>query len=124
MLRFLWIALAIAAAAVLMPIGVANRQPISLNLDPFGRAGTPLTLDMPLSLLMFVMLLLGLLIGGFAAWLGQGKWRRTARVKSREAFTYKAQADRLAHELDPSAVPALQDNAGPRTRAARMAHGR
>ena len=121
MLRFLWIVLAIAAAAVLMPIGIANRQPVTLNLDPFGRAVSPLAIDLPLSLLLFLVLLAGLLLGGLATWLGQGKWRHAAREKSREAFTYKAQADRLAREIDPNATP---ENSGPRTRAARLAHGR
>lgn len=125
MRRFLWIVLAIAAAAILMPIGISNRQPVSLNLDPFGRAGTPFALDMSLSLLMFLVFMLGLLVGGLATWAGQGKWRRTARVKSREAFQWKAQADRLVREQDGSAGGlASQDGAAPRTRAARLAHGR
>lgn len=124
MLRFLWIVLALAAAAVLMPLGIANRQPVTLVLDPFGRIGTPLAVSVPLSLLLFLVLLAGLLLGGFATWLGQGKWRHAARQKSREAFTYKAQADRLAREFDPSSGAASADTSGPRSRTARLAHGR
>ena len=123
MRRFFVILFALAAAAILMPIGIANRQPVTLNLDPFGRTGTPLALDMSLSLLMFFVFMLGLLVGGLATWAGQGKWRRTARIKSREAFQYKAQADRLAREQDGSTGIAMPE-AGPRTRAARLAHGR
>ena len=88
MRRFFVILLALAAAAILMPIGIANRQPVTLNLDPFGRTGTPLAAEMSLSLLMFLVFMLGLLVGGLATWAGQGKWRRTARIKSREAFQY------------------------------------
>lgn len=125
MRRFLWVLLAVIAAAILIPIGISNRQPVSLNLDPFGRVGTALALDMSLSLLMFLVFMLGLLVGGLATWAGQGKWRRTARLKSREAFQWKAQADRLIREQDGSAgSTSFQDGAGPRTRAQRLAHGR
>ena len=125
MRRFPWFVLVVIAAAVLIPAGVSNRQPVSLNLDPFGRAGSPLALDMPLSLLIFLVFMLGLLAGGLVTWAGQGKWRRTARLKSREAFQWKAQADRLGREQDASAAGAApQAGAAPRTRAQRLAHGR
>ena len=124
MFRFLWYVLAIIAAAVLIPIGISNRQPVTLNLDPFGRAVSPFTVAPPLSLLMLLIFVLGLLIGGLVTWLGQGKWRHAARQKSREAFTYKAQADRLAREMDPTGGIAGIDPGVPRTRAARLANGR
>ena len=31
------------------------------------------------SSLIFAVLILGVLVGGIAAWIGQSKWRRTAR---------------------------------------------
>ena len=124
MRRFLWILFAMVVAAVVMPIGISNRQPVTLNLDPFGRTPSPLALDMSLSLLMFVVFMLGLLLGGFATWIGQGKWRRTARLKAREAFQWKSQADRLAREQDAGAVASPQDRAVSRGRTARLVHGR
>ncbi len=98
MRRFLWVLFGVAIATVVMPIGIANRQMITLNLDPFGRAATPLAVALPLSLLMFLLFMSGLLLGGFATWLGQGKWRRTARHKSREAYQWKSEADRLTRD--------------------------
>jgi len=127
MARFVWIVLAIVGAAILIPIGISNRQPISLNLDPFGRDSSPFMATLSLSLLMFIVFMLGLLIGGLATWTGQGRWRRTARLKSREAFQWKAQADRLVREQDGSAGGASAPEVpvpGPRTRAQRLAHGR
>jgi len=125
MRRFVWGLLAVIAALVLMPLGIGNRQPVSLNLDPFGRPDTLYAVAMPLSLLLFVVFMLGLLIGGFATWAGQGKWRRTARIKTREAFQWKAQADRLAREQDmPQGANTAYDVGVTRNRAARLAHGR
>jgi uncharacterized integral membrane protein len=123
MQRFLWALLAIIVAAILIPIGIVNRQPVTLNLDPFGRPETPLALDISLSFLMFIVFMLGLLAGGLTTWASQGKWRRTARIKAREAFQWKSQADRLVREQEALASgSAAQD--GSRTRAARLASGR
>jgi hypothetical protein len=95
----LWVALAIVAAVILVPIGVANRHVVSVTLDPFGRMNTSLAFDIPLSLLLFIVLFVGILLGGLATWLGQGKWRRTARRKSREVYHWKSEADRLSREV-------------------------
>lgn len=125
MRRFLTVLLVLIAAVVFMPLGIANRQPVTLNLDPFGRAASPLAIDMPLSLLLFLTLMLGLLAGGLATWLGQGKWRRTARHKSREAFQWKSEADRLARDRGEVApVTGASSTARMGSRAARLLHGR
>ena len=126
MRRFFFLLLAILAAAMLMPIGIANRQPVSLNLDPFARTPSPLAVDIPLSLLMFLLLMLGLLLGGLATWLGQGKWRRTARHKSREAYQWKSEADRLTRDRDGVATNAAAPTAAGRmsSRTAKLSHGR
>jgi Lipopolysaccharide assembly protein A domain len=128
MRRFLTVALCLAVAAVVVPIGLANRQFITLSLDPFGRTATPLAIDLPLSLLMFAMFMLGLLAGALATWFGQGKWRRTARHKAREAFQWKAEADRLARDQGgpASAGPYIQQGLRGRrgSQTTKLAHGR
>jgi hypothetical protein len=43
---------------------------------------------------------LGLVVGGAATWLGQGKWRRLAREETRQARDWRRQADRLEKELE------------------------
>ena len=121
MRRFFILLLALIAAVIIMPLGIANRQPVTLNLDPFGRAASPLAVDLPLSLLMFLTLMLGLLTGGLATWLGQGKWRRTARHKSREAYQWKSEADRLSRDHGES-VMAQSGRTG--SRPAKLVHGR
>jgi uncharacterized integral membrane protein len=82
----------IVAAVILIPLAiviiafaVANRQIVTVSLDPFSAehpALSPLTL--PLFALIIVLLIAGVLIGGVAAWLRQAKWRRVARRLERE----------------------------------------
>jgi uncharacterized integral membrane protein len=81
----------IIAAIILVPLAVliiafavANRHIVTVSLDPFGAEHPAASLTLPLFALVIVLLILGVLIGGIAAWLRQSKWRRTARRLERE----------------------------------------
>src|SRR6476646_10601364 len=86
--------------ALLVALAVVNRKPAILILDPFGAAEARLSLEAPLFLFLLGAFALGLIIGGIATWLGQGGWRKTARVEAREASTWRRQAARLEKELE------------------------
>jgi uncharacterized integral membrane protein len=64
---------------VLVAFAVANRQAVTISFDPLSAAHPAYSITWPLFLVVFAVLILGVVIGGFAAWLGQGAWRRTAR---------------------------------------------
>jgi uncharacterized integral membrane protein len=64
---------------VIVAFAVANRQAVTVSFDPFSAASPAYAATLPLFLIVFAVLILGVLIGGIAAWLGQNKWRRTAR---------------------------------------------
>jgi uncharacterized integral membrane protein len=81
----------IVAAVILVPLAViiivfavANRQIVTVSLDPFSAEHPAASLTLPLFALVIVLLIIGVLIGGIAAWLRQSKWRRTARRLERE----------------------------------------
>ena len=103
MKRILWLILALIAALVIVPFGVVNRHPVTVSLDPFARPQPLLSADIPLSLLMFLTFMAGLIVGGLVVWFGQGKWRRTARTSRREMNVWRSEADRLANERDKNA---------------------
>jgi hypothetical protein len=82
---------------------VINRHQVRLVLDPF-RPETPvLSLELPFYAYLFIMLLLGVLLGGTAMWLSQSRWRRNARHHGRAAARWHAEADRLTRERDANA---------------------
>jgi uncharacterized integral membrane protein len=64
---------------VIVAFAVANRQAVTVSFDPFSAASPAYAATLPLFLIVFAVLILGVLIGGIAAWLGQSRWRRTAR---------------------------------------------
>ena len=74
-------------AVVLVPLGVlillfalANRQWISVSLDPFSAQDHPaIAVSLPVFFVVLFALMAGVVIGGAATWLSQAKWRRAAR---------------------------------------------
>ena len=81
----------IVAAVILIPLAivivafaVANRQIVTVSLDPFSAEHPASSLTLPLFVLILVLLISGVVIGGVAAWLRQAKWRRVARRLERE----------------------------------------
>jgi hypothetical protein len=85
---------------VLIALAVVNRAPTVLILDPFGGDEPNFSLQAPFFLFLLGAFALGLVVGGIASWLNQGKWRRTARDEAREARDWRRQADRLEKELE------------------------
>jgi uncharacterized integral membrane protein len=71
-------------AVIIVALAVANRQIVTVSFDPFSAEHPAASLTLPLFALVIVLLVLGVLIGGIAAWLRQSKWRRTARRLERE----------------------------------------
>ena len=98
----------LVAALIVVPLGVllvalsvVNRKPVTLGLNPFG-ANSGFAVEAPFFRFLLGAFALGLLIGGLATWLSQGKWRKTARVEAREASTWRRQADRLEKQGLPA----------------------
>jgi uncharacterized integral membrane protein len=90
---------------VLIAFAVANRQDVTISLDPFGSlqnaalASRPL----PLFLVLFAVLIVGVLIGGSASWLRHGRWRRTARRLERDLGRLREELE--AHKRAAVASP-------------------
>jgi len=96
----------VAAALILVPLAlilialaVANRQPVTLSLDPFASGGDSAFRSgpVPLFLVLLAVLILGVLIGGLAGWLQHGGWRRTAKRLDREMARLRAELDAHRH---------------------------
>lgn len=98
--RVLSLLIAFPLGAVLVAIAVANRQPVSLILDPFRPENPALAVELPFYLYLLGALLVGVVLGGTATWLGQSRWRQTARVQGQRAARWQAEADRLSRERD------------------------
>jgi uncharacterized integral membrane protein len=92
-------------AVVIIAFAVANRQSVTLSLDPFSASAPAASLTLPLFALLIAALIVGVIAGGVAAWLGQGKWRRRARRQEREANELRIKLAAFAEPHEPSIVP-------------------
>jgi uncharacterized integral membrane protein len=110
----------IVTALVLVPLvvvivifTVANRQTVTVSFDPFDSAHPAYAASMPLFALIFVLLILGVLIGGVAAWLRQAKWRRAARRLDAEARALHNEIDEIRRRFGAPEKPVLPTTVDP-----------
>lgn len=100
--RVVRLLLAFPAALLLITLAVSNRHSVRLILDPFRPEQPALALEMPFYVYIFAALVIGVLLGGWSAWIGQSHWRKSARARAQEAMRWRSEADRLARERDES----------------------
>ena len=94
----------ITAALVLVPLGivliafaVANRQIVTVSLDPFNSQHPAASVTLPLFALIIILLIVGVVIGGSASWLRHGRWRRTARRLERDLAALREELELHKH---------------------------
>lgn len=98
---------------LLLPIGaiivffaIGNRHFVKLVPDPSGFLFPGLEVQAPVYLVVLVSIITGILIGGFTAWLKQGKHRKAARTARADARKLESEADRLRNQV--SSLPAAE----------------
>ena len=104
------IAVLVPLAILIVMFAVANREIITVSFDPFDSVTPALAFKMPLFMLIFALVAVGVLVGGIAAWLRQHKWRMRARRAEAEARELRL---RLDTEQPRRNVPAALDASPP-----------
>ncbi len=94
-------------ALVIVLFSVANRGSVRISLDPFSRDMPTLSYDVPLFAIVLAAVFLGVIVGGVAAWLAQGKHRKAARRNRREVEALRSETQALRSAVPDSALPAL-----------------
>jgi uncharacterized integral membrane protein len=103
----------IPLAVIIIAFAVANRHVVTVSFDPFTAVNPAYAVTLPLFITLFVVLILGVIVGGAAAWLRQSKWRRTARRLEGEVRILHQEIDALRRRLDtpaphdPAELPAI-----------------
>lgn len=94
-------------AAVIVAFAVANRQLVTVSFDPFSAVSPAYAATLPLFILIFVLVILGVIVGGTAAWLRQAHWRRAARKLDGEVrqLQQELSAVRNRYAADPPVEP-------------------
>jgi hypothetical protein len=107
-------------AIVLIPIfaalvawAVANPQLVTVSFDPFEAANPAYAVTKPLYLVGFAILIAGVILGGVAAWLEQGKWRRARARLAAEIAVVRAELENLKRQSARTEGRALTHASGP-----------
>ena len=104
MKRFFKLLILVPLGILLVVFAVANRGAVTVSLDPFDPTAPALALRLPLFVLLFFVLAVGVFVGGVSSWLRQGKWRKLARVSTAEAGRLRrtnADANGLPAPMEP-----------------------
>jgi len=100
-------------AAVIIAFAVANRQSVTVSFDPFSAASPAYAATLPLFVVLFAVLIFGVLIGGIAAWIRQGKWRRSARRLDGEVRALHQEMDAIRRRFGTAEQPAPAQEPAP-----------
>lgn len=83
---------------------VNNRGSLTLDFDP-----VPYSLDLPIFAGVLGAILIGLIVGGVAAWLRQGKWRRETRKLRRDVRGLEAELEQIRAQAASIALTGMSE---------------
>lgn len=108
--KFVAALILVPLAIIFIALAVANRQLVTLSFDPFSPGAPAAALALPLFVIVLTALVAGVIVGGLAVRLGNGRWRRMARRFEREAGELRMRLDALVEKAaEPSIVPREQE---------------
>lgn len=90
----------IPIALVLILLSIANRQSVTLALNPFEPTDALLSVSAPFFVFLFIALMIGMVLGSVITWFKQGKHRQRARVEAAESVKWHVEADRQKEKAD------------------------
>ena len=100
-MRMVYWAVTAVAALVCSLFAVSNRDIVALGLWPL-----PFAIDAPLYLLVFMVLLIGFVVGALAVWIGGRQRRRALRRCRRRVDALERELAATQSHLEPPAGPA------------------
>jgi hypothetical protein len=93
MKRILAWVIGLPVAVALVAFAIANRQFVTISLDPLSPRDPWISLDMPLWSLLYAGIFVGLVSGWAGAWLNQRHWRKEARRSRHDLERARARID-------------------------------
>ncbi len=85
----------IPLALVAVGFAVANKESVDVSFDLFMAGLIEDKIPLPLFIVVFASLILGVLLGGIATWIGQSRHRRAERMYRRDVERLRSDIDRM-----------------------------
>ena len=90
----IWLVVVPLALIILM-FALANRESVTVSFDPFDTVDPAFSLALPLYVLILALVIAGVILGGAAAWMRQGRWRGRARLAEGQAHELRLENEQL-----------------------------
>lgn len=107
MLRLIKFLLLLPVAIALVLFGVANRQIVTLVLDPVSPAAEAFKVSVPLFVFFFGTLAVGAVVGSITTWFAQGRHRKAERQFRRERDRLQDECARLKTQVPATGTALL-----------------
>jgi heme/copper-type cytochrome/quinol oxidase subunit 1 len=107
--KFFWFVVMMPLGVILATLMVVNRHNVGFVYNPFVAKEFAQKIEMPFFFYLLGALIIGTIIGGVTTWFAQGRWRKVARKRAREASDMRKKADELMQQVEMSkqALPQL-----------------
>lgn len=112
--KIVTVVIVLPLAAIIIAFAVANRQPVTVSFDPLSSTDPAYAATLPLFIMIFVLVILGVIVGGVASWLRQGHWRRAVRKAETENRVLHQELAALRRRIAAEATVTATRNAGPK----------
>jgi uncharacterized integral membrane protein len=109
--NIVWTLIVVPLAVIIIAFAVANRTAVTVSFDPFSSSSPAYAVTLPQFAIIFAVLILGVLIGGMAGWIGQAKWRRSARKLDADVRALRQELDVIRSRFAAEPQPATPEPA-------------
>lgn len=106
-MRFVKLIIMVPVAIILIVLSVANRNPVTVALNPFRPDDHVISLTLPLFVLLLLVLMIGIVVGSLITWVSQGRHRRRARDQAHEARKWRDEAGRQRNQMEAMSTQKL-----------------
>lgn len=94
-------------ALIVLAFALANRQTVTVSFDPIGGSDIPSPqIVLPLFIVLIAAAMVGVLIGGFASWLRQGRHRKALREAKGQLEQLRGDNENLRAQIKALQTPA------------------
>jgi uncharacterized integral membrane protein len=112
MRNFLKILILAPLALIFLAFALANRQNVTISFDPFNSGDIPSPqIVLPLFIVLIGVTMVGVLLGGFAVWMRQGRHRKALRDAKGQIEVLRGEKESLRAQIKASQASASTSTA-------------
>lgn len=110
--KIVTLVIVVPLAIVIVAFAVANRQTVTVSFDPLSSVNPAYAVRLPLFVLIFALVIVGVIVGGATTWFRQPSWRRSARALEIEVRALHQELEAMRRRAESGEGELRRDVAG------------